>query len=359
MAEFTKSLLDPSRLPKGTLAMISCSSDEQSYEDPKLGHGIFMYYVLEGLAGQADRTYRGDGNNLVSYRELEDYVYRKTSDHAWAKHERKQTPKFYAKWELPNFNLVALQSDIHVLLVGETNDRRVGISVRKDLTNITQVFYQNVPARCLNLRKLDGAGVSPKNILKAIKDDFHIDRSDTFVVYYSGHAAIRESGHFFYTSNGRLARSALEQAVRSRAPRLAVVLTDCDATPTRSSAEREDDSIVTKSQRVDIPTEAQSSEYVSALFRSLFLDSTGCVNINACSENENSFMNVEEGAFFTRALTRHLVERAQEGGSWKELVIATQERTNRFFKSAFPDGYERGGTVQRSQNIRVWSLPQD
>jgi len=106
MAEFTKSLLDPSRLPKATLAMISCSSDEQSYEDPKLGHGIFMYYVLEGLAGKADRTYLGDRDNFVSYRELKDYVYRKTSDHAFDKHERAQTPNFYAKWELSDFNLV-------------------------------------------------------------------------------------------------------------------------------------------------------------------------------------------------------------------------------------------------------------
>ena len=106
MSEFTKSLLDPSRLPKATLAMISCSSDEQSYEDAELGHGIFMYYVLEGLAGNADRTYLGDGDHFVSYRELKDYVYRKTSDHAFDKHDRAQTPNFYAKWELPNFNLV-------------------------------------------------------------------------------------------------------------------------------------------------------------------------------------------------------------------------------------------------------------
>ena len=109
MAGFAKSLSDPSRLPKGTLAMISCSSGEQSYEDSKLGHGIFMHYVLEGLAGRADATYRGNGNRMVTYRELEDYVYRKTSDHAWATHERPQTPRFYAKWELPDFNLAEVQ----------------------------------------------------------------------------------------------------------------------------------------------------------------------------------------------------------------------------------------------------------
>ena len=108
MSAFAKSFSD-GQLPKGTLAMVSCSSGEQSYEDEGLGHGIFMHYVLDGLAGQADTTYRGDRNRMVSYRELKDYVYRKTSDHAWAKHELPQTPSFYTNWELPDFNLVEIR----------------------------------------------------------------------------------------------------------------------------------------------------------------------------------------------------------------------------------------------------------
>ncbi|MCH8047388.1 MAG: SUMF1/EgtB/PvdO family nonheme iron enzyme [Planctomycetes bacterium] len=130
MAAFAKSLSDPSTLPKGTLAMISCASGEQSYEDPKLGHGIFMYYVLQGLAGKADVTYRGDRNKIVSYRELADYVYRKTSDHAWAKHTRRQTPKFYAKWEQRDFDLVEVQ---------ETGPP-------KDFTNRIAMKFKLIPA---------------------------------------------------------------------------------------------------------------------------------------------------------------------------------------------------------------------
>jgi formylglycine-generating enzyme required for sulfatase activity len=106
-ADGVKSLSDARRLPKGTLAMVSCSSGEQSWEDRDLQHGIFMYYVLEALAGRADREYRGDGNGVVCFREFKDYVYRKTSDHAWRAHSGSpQTPNFYANWELPNFDLV-------------------------------------------------------------------------------------------------------------------------------------------------------------------------------------------------------------------------------------------------------------
>ena len=105
MAGFAKSLSD-GILPKGTLALVSCTSGEQSYEDPQLKHGIFMHYLLEGLAGRADATYRGNRNGMVSYRELKDYVYRKTSDHAWRKYDQPQTPEFLANiWELSDFDL--------------------------------------------------------------------------------------------------------------------------------------------------------------------------------------------------------------------------------------------------------------
>ena len=105
IAGFAKSLSDPNSLPKGTLAMISCTSGEQSYEDPRLGHGIFMHFVLEGLAGHADTARLGDRDGMVSYRELKDYVYRNTSEYVWSKFDQAQTPNFHAKWEQPNFDI--------------------------------------------------------------------------------------------------------------------------------------------------------------------------------------------------------------------------------------------------------------
>lgn len=104
MAAFSKSFTD-GQLPKATLAMISCTSGEQSWEDAELGHGIFMHYFLEALSGKADSAYNGNRNRIVSYRELKDYVYRKTSDHAFSKFDSPQTPNFYTSWETRDFNL--------------------------------------------------------------------------------------------------------------------------------------------------------------------------------------------------------------------------------------------------------------
>lgn len=51
--------------------MITASGpNEVALESPELGHGIFTYYLLEGLAGKADRN--GDG--LVTVSELYEYV---------------------------------------------------------------------------------------------------------------------------------------------------------------------------------------------------------------------------------------------------------------------------------------------
>jgi formylglycine-generating enzyme required for sulfatase activity len=106
-ADSIRSLGTPERLPKGSLAILSCSSGERSWEEPNLGHGVFTYFLLEALSGKADREYRGNSDGMVSYLEFQDYVYRKTSEHVWKTHNgAKQTPSFQANWEQPDFALV-------------------------------------------------------------------------------------------------------------------------------------------------------------------------------------------------------------------------------------------------------------
>jgi len=222
MAGFTKSLSDPSRLPKGTLAMISCSSGEQSHEDPKLGHGIFMHYVLEGLSGKADTAYRGDGNNIISYRELEDYVYRKTSDHAWAAHERPQTPKFYAKWELPNFNLAEVQrpeaisptldpakprreTQLHLLAIGvskyadeSANLQYAAADAEAFATLFRERGAESYGEGLVHIETLLDKNATSVNIEKAIKKIAEqAGPQDVFMLTLSGHGIMVGQRYFF------------------------------------------------------------------------------------------------------------------------------------------------------------------
>lgn len=84
--EFNRSL---DRLPEGIVLLSSCAEGEISYEDPELGHGVFMHYLLEGLGGKADRD--NDGN--VSLFELSRFAGDQTAEFVAHAHRDSQRPK--------------------------------------------------------------------------------------------------------------------------------------------------------------------------------------------------------------------------------------------------------------------------
>jgi len=57
---------------KGRVIISSCSANEISKEDDSLQHGIFSYYMLEGLKGSADQ----DGDGIITVSELFSYISR-------------------------------------------------------------------------------------------------------------------------------------------------------------------------------------------------------------------------------------------------------------------------------------------
>jgi len=58
--------------PQGVAALFSCGVGEESYETPKLKHGIFFYHVIEGLKGFA-----ADNDQEVTFASLASYVSRR------------------------------------------------------------------------------------------------------------------------------------------------------------------------------------------------------------------------------------------------------------------------------------------
>ncbi len=69
---------------KGVRILNATGPAQVSYEDPKLGHGIFSYFLLKGLQGEA-----ADSTGLVTFRGLADYVSRQVRDFSFsANHEQ-------------------------------------------------------------------------------------------------------------------------------------------------------------------------------------------------------------------------------------------------------------------------------
>ena len=57
---------------KGRVIISSCSANEISKEDDRLKHGIFSYFLLEGLKGEADQNQDG----IITVSELFSYISR-------------------------------------------------------------------------------------------------------------------------------------------------------------------------------------------------------------------------------------------------------------------------------------------
>ena len=58
---------------KGFYALLSCDQNQQSWEFPELGHGVFTYYLMRGLLGEA-----ADGQGVIEADGLYKYVYYQT-----------------------------------------------------------------------------------------------------------------------------------------------------------------------------------------------------------------------------------------------------------------------------------------
>jgi tetratricopeptide (TPR) repeat protein len=101
-------LLPPKRMvagpmPAGIAALFSCNSEQRSYEDPVLRHGIFFYQVIKAWEGEADV----DRDGQVTLEELESFVRRQTKNHARDALSAIQKPVFRVDRQTANGWVVA------------------------------------------------------------------------------------------------------------------------------------------------------------------------------------------------------------------------------------------------------------
>lgn len=71
-ANLSENFFDRIAKGKGRVIISSCSANEISKEDDKLKHGIFSYYLLEGLKGKADH----DTDGIITVSELFSFLSR-------------------------------------------------------------------------------------------------------------------------------------------------------------------------------------------------------------------------------------------------------------------------------------------
>jgi serine/threonine protein kinase len=79
---------------RGRYLIASCDEGQKSFECAELGHGLFTYHLLQGIAGSAD----SDGDGRVGLAELFNYVSREVARDARQRFGREQKPWTRATW---------------------------------------------------------------------------------------------------------------------------------------------------------------------------------------------------------------------------------------------------------------------
>lgn len=90
--EFVKSAI---QVPNGIMLLNSCSEGEKSAEDEQFEHGVFMYFVLQGMKGRADR----DNDGQISLGELTGFTSKETRLHVAKRFGDAQVPKLQGNLE--------------------------------------------------------------------------------------------------------------------------------------------------------------------------------------------------------------------------------------------------------------------
>ncbi|MBA4017482.1 MAG: hypothetical protein C0483_09950 [Pirellula sp.] len=257
----------------------------------------------------------------------------------------------------PNF---AAAQNIHAIIVADTSPAAGwGIyqpNVEFDVVHMQGFFEQNAPADALVLTRhtLDtNEQASPARIL-ALLGALKPAPRDTVVLYYSGHGGIDDRGSYFELVGGKLYRDEVCTQLKAKGARLAVLLSDCCNSRSDGRAQTAPRAIFRR------------PETFTPLFRSLFVQPDGFVDVTACAPGQSAFFSPPPtdgdsvpGSLFTKALAAWTEEHAEREATWDELVNDVGIEVHLAFGEAYPQGatFAKGAPVQTDQNVFAREYP--
>jgi uncharacterized caspase-like protein len=153
-------------VPRGIVALSSCTAGQLSYEDADLGHGVFMHFVLRGLSGSADQrgaNRPGNGDGRVDVSELFQYAAAETQAHVVKQHRGGQTPELYGTLTGPIFLAQVDAAATITDSVSEPSDFRQAVALAK--VAVRQAEADDMPSAQITFRNALG-------VVERIEDDF-------------------------------------------------------------------------------------------------------------------------------------------------------------------------------------------
>lgn len=263
-------------------------------------------------------------------------------------------------------------STVHLLLIADDQDKRIGDSVQVSRDRMMETFITNLPPGRLKLETLNGADLGPDAILKAIGKLAVKPKEDVVVVYSATHGGFDpQKGAYlvFPRTRAHLLRSDLKAAIEAKGARLGVLITEScnnvkelDVRPAPGA-----------------PQAPGPPDEPSPLFRALLLSHVGFVDVASSRPGERSLCYPKvrapqggfavgrggfvalRGAIFTEALVAAMSLYRDSTLTWAQMADLLGPVVRAEFQRVAPEGLEdedEPDKVQRTQTVDLRSAGQ-
>ncbi|KYC41420.1 hypothetical protein WA1_22265 [Scytonema hofmannii PCC 7110] len=240
-SQFVKVLQEVAAKSQGFYALLSCDTNQQSWEFPELGHGVFTYFLIRGLQGEA-----ADSQGIISVDGLYRYVYHQTLQYIDKTNQQLRliNQQKRGKGDTQLFQEYPLQTPKRIvegvgeLILGKTLETVLskthsrlgvivgGLSSHKTTLEISK-FLGSTGG--FELEYLPAAKVSADVVREAISSCLHSLEAETILLYLRGQIEETESWEGLVLGEDiRIKRSWLKQQLRECKAKQIIIL-DCPA----------------------------------------------------------------------------------------------------------------------------------
>ncbi len=267
-----------------------------------------------------------------------------------------------------SFASASFGQKIYLLAAGDVQDPTIGESVAIDISRISRLFKDRIPAERLvlyndpyyvsyddyNVDAFDSFNLKEKRALQTVSlspwsgPDLYKSTSlkrdltralarcpagsnDIVVCYWSGHGAFDDEGHYLVANGVRIYRKEILRALEAKGARFNALITDSCNQFHRFDAE------------VSVPCRIFFFDQIPKIFLALFFNCRGTLDVNASSPGEEAGA-YDDGGAFTYATCQLFNQYYAHNPTWRQMFCFVDARVARTFTDI-------------KQKTYVWSYP--
>ncbi len=253
------------------------------------------------------------------------------------------------------------QGKLYVLVVADTEnvadpESTIGSSCLADVSSIQSTLRKlaGIQPQPYEIKTVVGDQFTPENLRRAVADLARKAGSqDAIYFHYSGHGSFANGDYILELKDGTVPRGEVVEAVQSSNARLQLIVSDACAVVRDSDYDKN----VYKARSEDY----QQKNGLSPLYRRLFVECSGVVDIVSASEGElaDSYGNKEKGGVFTWQMLETLAtNESNDQLTWEQVIETAAKSTSEEFAKNHSEGLRRpsDSQIQYTQSPRSLRL---